>query len=69
MNVIVLCADSFRNDHLGFLNQQPVHTPHLDRLAGESAYFADFWLCSFPTMAHRSEVFTGRYTFPLFSRP
>ena len=69
MNVLVICCDSLRNDHLGFLNRHPVHTPHLDQLASESAYFADFWLCSFPTLAHRSEVFTGRYTFPLFGRP
>jgi arylsulfatase A-like enzyme len=45
MNVIVICADTFRQDHLGFLKKQPVHTPHLDKLASESALFADFWLC------------------------
>jgi arylsulfatase A-like enzyme len=67
MNVIVICADTFRQDHLGFLKKQPVHTPHLDKLASESALFADFWLCSFPTLVNRIEVFSGRYTFPLFN--
>jgi arylsulfatase A-like enzyme len=66
MNVIVICSDTFRYDHLGFLKQQPVQTPHLDQLASESAAFADFWLCSFPTLVNRIEVFTGRYTFPLY---
>jgi arylsulfatase A-like enzyme len=65
MNVIVICSDTFRYDHLGFLKQHPVQTPHLDRLAAESAAFGDFWLCSFPTLVNRIEVFSGRYTFPL----
>ena len=67
MNVIVICADTFRYDHLGFLKKHDVRTPHLDRLAAESASFADFWLCSFPTLVNRIEVFTGRYTFPFFN--
>ncbi len=65
MNVIVICSDTFRYDHLGFVGRQPVATPHLDQLAKESASFSDFWLCSFPTLVNRIEVFSGRYTFPL----
>lgn len=65
MNVIVICSDTFRHDHLGFLGKQKVFTPNLDRLAKESANFSDFWLCSFPTLVNRIEVFSGRYTFPL----
>lgn len=65
MNVVVFCSDTFRYDHLGFLGQQQVLTPNLDRLARESANFSDFRLCSFPTVVNRIEVFTGRYTFPL----
>src|SRR6266852_373600 len=66
MNVIVICSDTFRYDHLGFLEKQPVQTPNLDRLAAESAQFPDFWLCSFPTIVNRIDVFTGRYAFPFF---
>ena len=66
MNVVVICSDTFRYDHLGFLKQQEVYTPNLDRLAAESAVFSDFWLCSFPTLVNRIEVFSGRYAFPLF---
>jgi arylsulfatase A-like enzyme len=67
MNVVIICSDTFRQDHLGFLKKQPVHTPHLDKLAAESAAFTDFWLCSFPTLVNRIEVFSGRYTFPFFN--
>ena len=67
MNVVVICSDTFRYDHLGFLGKQPVHTPNLNNLASESAAFPDFWLCSFPTLLNRIEVFTGRCTFPLFN--
>jgi arylsulfatase A-like enzyme len=64
-NIIVICSDTFRRDHLGSLGRQQVVTPNLDRLAAESANFEDYWLCSFPTLVNRIEVFTGRYTFPL----
>jgi arylsulfatase A-like enzyme len=64
VNVLVICSDTFRFDHLGFLKKQSVQTPQLDRLAAESANFSDFWLCSFPTVVNRIEVFTGRYAFP-----
>jgi hypothetical protein len=46
MNASILCADAVRNDHPGFLNQAPMHTPPLDRLSGESMYLADLWLRS-----------------------
>ncbi len=65
MNVIVICSDTFRYDHLGFLGLQRVTTPNVDQLARESACFSDFQVCSFPTLVNRIEVFTGRYTFPL----
>jgi arylsulfatase A-like enzyme len=65
MNIVVICSDTFRYDHLGFVKGQDVFTPNLDRLARESAAFTDFQLCSFPTLVNRIEVFTGRYTFPL----
>ena len=65
MNIVVICSDTFRYDHLGFVKRQDVFTPNLDCLACESAAFTDFQLCSFPTLVNRIEVFTGRYTFPL----
>ena len=67
MNIIIICSDTFRHDHLGFLKKQPVQTPHLDQLATESACFSDYHLCSFPTLVNRIEVFSGRYAFPVFN--
>jgi arylsulfatase A-like enzyme len=64
MNIIVICSDTFRYDHLGFIGRHPVQTPNLDRLAQESASFSDFQLCSFPTVVNRIEVFSGRCAFP-----
>ncbi len=65
MNVIVICSDTFRYDHCSLVKQQEILTPNLDRLAADSATFTDFWLCSFPTLINRIEVFSGRHTFPL----
>ncbi len=64
MNIIVVCSDTFRYDHLGFIGRHPVLTPNLDKLARESASFSDFQLCSFPTVVNRIEVFSGRCAFP-----
>jgi arylsulfatase A-like enzyme len=64
MNIVVICADTFRYDHLGALKLQPVVTPCLDQLARASASFADFRVCSFPTVVNRIEVFSGRCAFP-----
>jgi arylsulfatase A-like enzyme len=66
MNVIVICSDAFRHDHLGFVKKQPVYTPYLDQLAGESATFSDFRLASFPSLSNRIEMFSGRFAFPVF---
>ncbi len=66
MNVVVICSDTFRYDHLGCLKQQPVQTPNLDALRRQSASFADFRVCSFPTLVNRMDVFSGRYTFPFY---
>jgi arylsulfatase A-like enzyme len=64
MNILAICSDTFRYDHLGFVGRQNVLTPNLDRLARESACFTDFQLCSFPTVVNRIEVFSGSCAFP-----
>lgn len=65
MNIIIICSDTFRYDHLGFINAKKVLTPTLDQFARESALFTNYRLCSFPTILNRMDVFTGRYTFPI----
>jgi arylsulfatase A-like enzyme len=64
MNIVVICSDTFRYDHLGYAGRQPILTPNLDQLVRESAHFEDFLVCSFPTLLNRMEVFSGRCTFP-----
>jgi arylsulfatase A-like enzyme len=77
VNVVVIMNDSLRRDHvaaygdpapwerLGRPPGQPfVHTPNLDRLARESAVFDRFYVSSYPTIPCRTDLFTGRYSFP-----
>jgi len=37
MNLIVIMLDSLRQDHLGCYGNSWIKTPHIDKLAGESA--------------------------------
>ncbi len=64
MNVIVICADTVRQDHLGCYGNEWMHTDSLDRLALQSVIFDNCYCASFPTIPHRTDCFTGRYTFP-----
>lgn len=41
MNVLVICSDTFRYDHLGYLGLQPVRTPCLDLLDEEITHCSD----------------------------
>ncbi len=63
MNVILIIADTVRHDYLGCYGNTWVATPHLDRLAGESAVMERFFTGSFPTGPMRKDVHAGRFTF------
>nr|NIR02469.1 sulfatase-like hydrolase/transferase [Gemmatimonadales bacterium] len=39
MNLIVIVSDTFRWDYLGAYGNDWIETPHLDKLASESAIF------------------------------
>jgi arylsulfatase A-like enzyme len=64
MNVIVIINDSLRRDHLGCYGNEWIKTPHIDRLASESAVFDYFYSEGLPTVPTRTTFFTGRFTFP-----
>jgi arylsulfatase A-like enzyme len=76
VNVVILMNDSLRSDHLaaygvpapwerpGHAGEPFVRTPHLDRLAAESALFEHFYCASYPTIPCRYDCFAGRYGFP-----
>ena len=63
MNFILIVADTLRRDHLGCYGNPWISTPNIDRLSAKSAVFDRAYAASFPTVPHRHDVFTGRYTF------
>ena len=64
MNVIVLVSDTFRYDYLGCNGNSWIGTDELDRFAGRAVSFDRHYLSSFPTIPNRTDLFTGRFSFP-----
>jgi len=63
MNIIQIVSDTFRRDYLGCYGNSWIHTECLDRFAKDSLIFDNAYIASFPTIPHRHDLFTGRYTF------
>ncbi|MCD6325399.1 sulfatase [Candidatus Bathyarchaeota archaeon] len=63
MNIIVIVSDTFRWDFLGCYGNEWIRTPCLDKFAEKSIVFDKAYTGSFPTVPHRSDLFTGRYCF------
>lgn len=63
MNIILIVSDTFRQDHLGCYGNKKIRTPHLDRFAEQCVQFDNCYHASFPTMPHRADLFTGKFTF------
>ncbi|MCD6509765.1 MAG: sulfatase [Thermoprotei archaeon] len=61
--IIIIISDTFRRDFLGCYGNKWIHTPNLDRFAKRSIVFDKAYTGSFPTIPHRSDLFTGRYCF------
>ena len=61
-NLLFIFADQYRQASLGFLKEDPVHTPNLDQLAKEGVFFSEAVsnnpLCS----PYRAMLMTGRYS-------
>jgi arylsulfatase A-like enzyme len=62
MNFIVIICDTLRRDHLSCYGNDWISTPHIDRFAARSIVFDRAYAASFPTVPHRHDLFTGRYT-------
>lgn len=62
MNVIFIVSDTFRRDNLSCYGPTTVKTPSLDRLAGQSIVFDNYYLGSFPTVPNRLETMTGQFS-------
>ena len=69
MNLLLIVSDTFRWDYLGAYGNEWIETPHLDRLAGESALFLDAFAEGLPTLPARRVLMTGRNIVPFAYRP
>lgn len=63
MNIILIIADTFRWDYLGCYGNKWISTPNLDKFAKRSVIFDKAYAASFPTVPHRLDLVTGRFTF------
>ena len=60
MNVIVICLDTLRRDHLGCYGaNSAVRTPLIDDYAGGATQLDVAFCGSFPAVLHRVGVYTG----------
>ncbi|MFP4057694.1 MAG: sulfatase [Candidatus Brocadiia bacterium] len=64
MNLIWICSDTFRNDHLGCMGSGQAQTPCLDKLASEGVLFEQAYAEGLPTGPERLVHFTGKFTLP-----
>ena len=64
MNIIVLVSDTFRYDYLGCNGNGWIGTRELDQFAQRAVCFDRHYLSSFPTIPNRTDLFTGRFSFP-----
>jgi len=62
MNFIVIISDTLRRDHLRCYGNEWISTPNIDRFAARSLLFLNAYSGSYPTVPHRRDVLTGRFT-------
>ena len=63
MKIILIVSDTFRWDFLGCYGNKWISTPNIDRFAEKGVIFDRAYGGSFPTIPHRSDLFTGNYCF------
>lgn len=60
-NILFIFPDQYRVQSLGFLNEDPVLTPNLDRLASEGMYCKNAVSCMPLSSPYRGMLMTGKY--------
>lgn len=60
-NIIYIFADQWRKQVAGFMGEDPVITPNIDRFAQESLVFQHALSCTPLCSPHRAALMTGRY--------
>jgi len=58
-NLLVICTDQMRADHMALAGNPAIHTPNLDRLAGQGVYFPRSYVNCPLCMPSRSTMNTG----------
>jgi arylsulfatase A-like enzyme len=66
MNVIVICLDTLRWDHLGCYGNDWIRTPAIDGFAKRATRFDAAYCASFPTVPMRTDAFTGDVHWPRY---
>lgn len=61
MNIFMILCDELRADMLGFMGNEEVKTPSLDRLAEDSVVFTNAYCNSPMCVPSRNSIATGRY--------
>ena len=60
-NILFVMSDQWRRQALGFLNEDPVITPHLDSFVKEAVFFQNSITNSPICTPSRATIFTGQY--------
>ena len=63
-NILLLISDSFRYDNLFDRADMPVRTPYLDRFSQRAVSLTNLYAGSFPTIPHRTDLTSGRISWP-----
>ena len=59
-NVLFIITDQQRADNNGFMGNEVLRTPNLDRIASEGTVFENAWVSNPVCMPNRSTIMTGR---------
>ena len=59
-NILFIMTDQQRADHVGFMGNDVVRTPHLDSLAATGCVFDNAWVANPVCMPNRATILTGR---------
>lgn len=61
-NLLFIFADQYRRASLGFLDEDPVVTPNIDKLAGEGMFFSRAMSNNPISSPYRAMLLTGKYS-------
>jgi len=64
VNIFLLISDTFRYDNLSGRAAMPVRTPELERFAARAVTVTGSYNSSFPTIPLRTDLTSGRYSWP-----